>query len=344
MLLCALPFAGCSTDSPTPASPGGTLNFYSWEGMFPPEVLDAFTAETGIRVNYSNFDYGETMLTKLLSNGASEYDLVIADDYILEMAIEQGLAQKLDKAKISTIGNINPIYQRQFYDPGDDYAYPYGAGVQTIMYNPAAVGIGIGGYADLWDPSLSDQVGVIANFRVINGMALKVNGQSYNTEDLSVIRRAGDKLLELAPNIRIIKDDDLHADLMSGEVSAAVMYTSQVTMAKMEMPELEIVFPEEGIGFGVMAGFIPANAPNPDAAYLFLDFIGRPEIAAECFMWLGYYCTNLAAEAHIDDEFRPFLTLPDGFNIEMEMIQNIGPGALDLHDEIWIEFRTAAGQ
>ncbi|MCL2055975.1 MAG: spermidine/putrescine ABC transporter substrate-binding protein [Oscillospiraceae bacterium] len=341
-VLCAAVFAGCAGGGS--GKVGGTLNFYSWEGMFPPEVLDAFTEETGITINYSNFDYGEAMLTRLQANDASEYDLVIVDDYILEIVIEEGLAKKLDKSKISTLGNINPIYKGQFYDPSDEYTVPYGAGVQTIMYNPAAVNIPIRGYADLWDASLADQVGTISNHRVINGMALKVIGESYNTEDPGAIRRAGDRLVGLAPNIRIIKDDAIHTDLMTGEINAAVMYTSQVTMAKMEMPELEIVFPVEGIGFGIMAGFIPANAPNADAAYKFLDFLGRPEVAAEAFEWLGYYCTNLAAEPFIDDDFKAFLTLPEGFNLEMEMIQNVGQDALDLHNEIWIEFRNAAGQ
>jgi len=340
-VLCTVVFAGCASGGS--GSGGGTLNFYSWEGMFPQEVLDAFTEETGITINYSNFDYGETMLTKLQANDASEYDLVIVDDYILELVIQEGLAQKLDKGKISTLGNINPIYQGHFYDPNDDYTVPYGAGVQTIVYNPAKVSIPIRGYADLWDPSLANQVGVIGNFRVINGMALKVIGQSCNTEDLGVIRAAGDKLLELAPNIRLIKDDDIHADLMMGEINAAVMYTSQAVTAMMEMSELEMVFPAEGIGFGIMAGFIPTNAPNPDAAYKFLDFIGRPEVAAESFEWLCYYCTNLAAEAHFSPEIKAALTLPAGFNLEMEFIENVSSEAEDLHSQIWVEFKTAAG-
>ena len=64
-------------------------------------------------------------------------------------------------------------------------------------------------------------------------------GESYNTEDTSVIKAAR-KMLELAPNIRLIKDDLLQDDLISGEISAAVMYTSQVTMAKMAKPELRL--------------------------------------------------------------------------------------------------------
>ena len=323
----------------------GQLVLYTWENMFPQEVLDGFTQETGISVTYTNYDYGETMLARLEAAQGGDYDLVIADDYIIETAIQEGLVQELDTSRLENYGSINPVYQGQFYDPEDQYTVPYGAGVQTIVYDPSLVDIEINGYADLWDASLEDNLGVIGNFRVINGMALKVLGESYNTEDVAVIEEAGQKLLELAPNIRLIKDDNTQDDLLSGEVGAAVLYTSMVTMAKMANPDLEVVFPEEGIGFGVMAQFIPANAPNADAAYQFIDYILQPEISAQCFEYLGYYCTNLDAEQYISEEYRDFLTLPADIDTSnMEMIENISAEALEVHDRVWTEFKTACGQ
>ena len=325
------------------AAQGGQLNLFTWQGMFPQEVLDGFTAETGIEVNYANFDTDENMLAKLETAQGGDYDVIIADDYIIQTVIAEGLAQKLDTSKLSGWGNINPVYQGQFYDSADEYTVPYGAGVQTIVYNPAAVNVEINGYADLWDSSLADNLGIIANYRVINGMALKTMGESYNTEDTALIEEAGQRLLELAPNIRLIKDDNLQDDIISGEVGAAVMYTSQVTMAMMANPELEVVFPEEGIGLGIMAMFIPSQAPNADAAYQFIDYILRPEISAQCFEYMGYYCTNLAAEEHISEEYRSFLTLPDHFG-ETEMIQPISAEAEEVHNRVWTEFRSACGQ
>ena len=323
----------------------GQLVLYTWENMFPQEVLDGFTQETGISVTYTNFDYDETMLARLEAAQGGDYDLVIANDYIIETAIQEGLVQELDTSRLENYGSINPVYQGQFYDPEDQYTVPYGAGVQTIVYDPSLVDIEINGYADLWDASLEDNLGVIGNFRVINGMALKVLGESYNTEDVAVIEEAGQKLLELAPNIRLIKDDNTQDDLLSGEVGAAVLYTSMVTMAKMANPDLEVVFPEEGIGFGVMAQFIPANAPNADAAYQFIDYILQPEISAQCFEYLGYYCTNLDAEQYISEEYRDFLTLPADIDTSnMEMIENISAEALEVHDRVWTEFKTACGQ
>ena len=307
--------------------------------------LDGFTQETGISVTYTNFDTDETMLARLEAAQGGDYDLVIADDYIIETAIQQGLVQELDTSKLENYGSINPVYQGQFFDPEDKYTVPYGAGVQTIVYDPSVVDVDIQGYADLWDASLEDNVGIIGSFRVINGMALKVLGESYNTEDLAAIDAAGEKLLELAPNIRLIKDDNLQDDLISGEISAGVMYTSQVTMACLANPDLKVVYPSEGIGFGIMAQFVPVNAPNPDAAHAFIDYILRPEVSKQCFEYIGYYCTNQAADALIEDAYQSFLTLPEDFSADnMEMIQNISAEAMEAHTKVWTEFRTACGQ
>lgn len=333
--------AGCSKTENTAPKP---LTLFTWDEMFPQDILGGFEAETGITINYVNFDYDETMLTRLEAAGGGDYDLVIADDYIIETTIAQGLAQKLDKSRLSNYRNINPIYQKQFYDPADEYTVPYGAGVQTIVYDPGRVKIPISGYEDLWNPALADSVGIIENYRVINGMALKVLGQSYNTGDPDTIRAAGDRLLSLAPNIRLIRDDYLQDELLSGEISVGVMYTSQVTMAKMENPALKVVFPKEGIGFGIMAGFIPSKAPNPDAAYAFLNYIMDAERGARCFEFLGYYSTYSASDPYISKEYVEFLTLPAGFNIDMEMIGNISAEADEEHTRAWTAFKAEAGR
>jgi spermidine/putrescine transport system substrate-binding protein len=345
--------AGCSDAGPAepgvsadslPQNNSAQLNLFTWEGMFPQDVLDNFSSETGITINYSNFDYDETMLAKLAAAKGGDYDLVIADDYIIQTVIAEGLAQKLDKSKIENYANINPLYQGNFYDEKDEYTVPYGAGVQTIVYDPSVIDKEITSYADLWDSALADNLGIVGSYRVINGLALKTMGESYNTEDVGKINADGEKLLALAPNIRLIKDDSLHNDLLSGEIGAAVMYTSQVTAAKMSNPDLKVVFPAEGIGFGVMANFIPSNAPNAEAAYKFINYILRPEISAQCFEALGYYCTNKAAEPFINEDYTDFLTLPEEGGANMEMIQNISADAEEAHTKIWTAFKAECGQ
>ncbi|MDR0553422.1 MAG: spermidine/putrescine ABC transporter substrate-binding protein [Treponema sp.] len=317
---------------------------YTWEGMFPPKVLNDFErANPGVKVVYKTFEYNEDMLDELISSDGTGYDLVIADDYILDFIVQLQLAQKLVKSSIRNLGNIDPMYQHQFYDPNDEYTIPYGAGIQTIVYDPSKVGKEITGYADLWDSSLRGKVGIIGNYRVINGMALKTMRYSYNTNDLAQIREAGNRLKTLAPNIGVINDSSLEQDLLAGGISAAVMYTDQVMRSKLQKPSLKVVFPQEGLGFGIMPAFIPAGSSNAALAYKFLDFILDPRRGAECFEYLGYYCTYSASYEYIKQELRNFLILPKEF-INFEMIKNLSQTAEDEHYRIWTEFLTVVNR
>ncbi len=318
----------------------GSLNLFTWDGMFPQEILDGFEEETGYTIHFSHFDYDEDMLAKLEETKGGDYDLVIADDYIIEVVIGEGLSQKLDTSKLKNYGNLNPVFMSQFYDPNNEYTVPYGAGIPLIVYDPALTDVEITGYADLWNPALEDNVALTANYRVINGITLKTLGESFNTNDLEVIQKAGEKLLELSPNIRVINDNNTQDFILSGEAAAGFLYSSQVVAAVLANPDLKIVYPKEGLGFGIMACFIPSQAPNAEAAYAFLDYINEPENAAKCFEYIGYYCTNKAADALISEDMRAFLVLPEDA-AEGEIIQNISQEAEDLHAKIWTEFKNA---
>jgi spermidine/putrescine-binding protein len=183
-------------------------------------------------------------------------------------------------------------------------------------------------------------VGITGNYRVINGMALKVLGKSYNTETVADIRAAGERLKTLAPNIKVIQDSSLEDELLAGNISVAVMYTDGVTKSMLLKPGLKMVFPKEGIGFGIMAAFIPRNAPNSDAAHRFLNYILDAGRGAECFEHLSYYCTFKASERYIKPQYRTLLIYP-GF-ISREMIWNFSTqGAENEHRRIWDEFEKA---
>ena len=90
------------------------LNIFTWADYFPADILEEFTQETGIKVNYSTFESNEEMLMKLESGG--EYDLVLASDYIIDIARGENLLAKLDKEQIPNFANIDPGFQGKFYD------------------------------------------------------------------------------------------------------------------------------------------------------------------------------------------------------------------------------------
>lgn len=333
-VLTAMALAGCGGKKEEQ-----TLNLFTWDGMFPQEILSGFESEYGIRINYSNFDYDEDMLAKLETAKGGDYDLVIADDYIIEIAIGEGLVQKLDKGKLTNWENIDPAFQGQFYDETDEYTVPYGAGIPLIVYDPAAVEVEITGYGDLWNPALKDNIALIGNYRVVDGIVLKMMGKSFNEQDVDVINEAGKKLLELAPNVRLISDSNTQDYIVSGEAAVGFLYTSQVTQALAAREDLKVVYPEEGLGFGIMAGFIPSQAPNADAAHKFLDYILDPERAAQCFEYIGYVCTNKAAVPYMSEAAREGLSLPEGAQ-SGEFIMDISAEANEAHERIWTEFKA----
>lgn len=327
---------GCNKDT----KKDKVLHLYTWEGMFPDEILKGFEEKHGISVSYSNFILDEDMLAKLQQTKGGDYDLVIADDYIIEVAIAEGLVAKLEKSKLENYKNINPVFQGQFFDPKDEYVIPHGSGIPLIVYNEEAVDVTIEGYTDLWDSSLKDEIVLIGNQRVINGIVLKTLGYSFNTEKTEELEQMRNKLLELAPNVRLVDDSTPHSALISGDANVAFMYTSQVYEALAANPKLKTVMPKEGAGFGIMGAFIPSKAPNSEAAYLFLDYILEEKNAAKCFEFLGYYCTNKAGEKHISEDMKPLIVLPDD-DKDLEMIENISAEAENYHNDTWIMFEGA---
>ena len=336
VMLCAALTAAMATGVSVSAKDKDELVLYTWDGMIPQEVLDDFEKETGTKVVYSNFDTDETMLEKLSQAKGGDYDVVIADDYIIESAVKEGLVQKLDKDAITNWGNINPLFQGQFYDPDDEYTVPYGAGIPLIVYDPDQVDIDIKGYKDLWDPSLEDSVAIIGAYRVICGITQLSMGESMNEDDVDVISRTGEKLQELAPNIRLIQDDNTQNALLNGEASVAFLYTSQVTQALKDNPDLKVVYPEEGLGFGILGTFIPSEAPNAEAANEFINYLLQPEVTAKCINSVGYYNTNKAADDLVDEN----LVVPDDVT-KGESIENVSQEAEQEYNKIWTEFKAA---
>ena len=336
VMLCAALTAAMATGVSVSAKDKDELVLYTWDGMVPQEVLDDFEKETGTKVVYSNFDTDETMLEKLSQAKGGDYDVVIADDYIIESAVKEGLVQKLDKDAITNWGNINPLFQGQFYDPDDEYTVPYGAGIPLIVYDPDQVDIDIKGYKDLWDPSLEDSVAIIGAYRVICGITQLSMGESMNEDDVDVIARTGEKLQELAPNIRLIQDDNTQNALLNGEASVAFLYTSQVTQALKDNPDLKVVYPEEGLGFGILGTFIPSEAPNAEAANEFINYLLQPEVTAKCINSVGYYNTNKAADDLVDEN----LVGPDDVT-KGESIENVSQEAEQEYNKIWTEFKAA---
>ena len=320
------------------------LNIFTWEGYIDYDtVLKPFEEETGVKVNYATFSSNEEMYEKLAAANGGDYDIVLASDYMLGTTREAGLMQKLDLSIVNNMGNIIPEFTHQFFDPDDEYVAPYVAGIPLIVYNPDLVEIEITGFNDLWDESLADNLGLINDARVTIGMVLLSMGESMNTTDDAILAAAQEKLADLVPNVHILEYENLHNSLLSEEIAVCYTFTPFVALALDANPDLEVVWPKEGLGFGIDGCFIPVNAPHAYNANLFLEFLLRPEIAAISAEW-QYYCSpNAAAQECFDDWYResPVFSGIIEHAADAEILINLDPADEQKFQDIWTDFRLS---
>ena len=344
LLLALVMMSACAAAETVNQKDEAVLNVFTWEGYIDySTVIQPFEQETGIKVNYATFGSNEEMLEKLSAVNGGDYDIVLASDYILNAAREAGLMQKFDAAVVTNYGNLNEGFTHQFFDPDNEYVIPYMSGIPLIVYDPAVVDKEITGFNDLWDPSLKDTLGLIDDARVTIGMVLLSMGQSMNTTDEAVLAEAAAKLDALKENIHVLEYENLHNYLVSGDIGVAYTFTPFVAMALDANPELKVVWPEEGLGFGIDGMFIPSNAPHAKNANLFLAYMLRPEVAAVCAEW-QYYCSpNRAALEVISDAYkaRPeFMGLFDRMD-DAEFVLNLPAEDEQKFQDIWTTFKLS---
>ncbi len=336
--MAATALTGCSSDKPNESQ--GTeevLNIFTWADYFPQDILDEFTAETGIKINYNTFESNEEMLMKLQTVQGGDYDIILASDYIIDIAVKEGLVAKLDKEQIPNFGNINPEFQGKFYDVNNEYTVPYAAGIPMIVYNPTMIDFEVTGYEDLWREELADSIVVMDDARNIIGITLKTMDKSFNETDEQVLSQAKEKLMGLKKNIRAFDYSTPYNLMISGETSVGYMFTSQAVLATNENPDLKVCFPKEGMGFGIDSVFVPSAAPNSENAHKFINFILDGERSAHISEQTMYINCNSAATPYIQEEA---LILPEGALDSAEFIQDVGE-ATAIYNDIWTEFKMS---
>lgn len=333
-------FSGCQ---PT-QSEDKELVILTWQDYVPDSVIKQFEEKTGIKVVYNYFADSDEMLTKVQATGGSEYDIIIASDYAIDILRKQDMLLKLDKSKIPNYDNLDPNYLSEFYDPENEYTVPYGPGTPLIIYDPEKIDFEITGYNSLWDPRLEDSVVTLDYARVMVGFVLKSMGYSLNETDPELLALAEEKLMTLAPNIRVLDADNPHLVMLAGDASIGLMYGSQVAWAYGENPNLKVVYPIEGMGFGIDCVFAPKAAPHPGAVHEFMNFICDGQISAEISMdenIMAISC-NKAAVPYLSEEYKanPVLYIPSEYMVGREFIEDIGEVA-ESYSDIWSRFKQA---
>ncbi|MBC1459282.1 ABC transporter substrate-binding protein [Listeria newyorkensis] len=322
-------------------SGGNTLTIYNWGDYVDPDLLKKFEKESGIKVIYQTFDSNEAMMTKI-EQGGTTFDIAVPSDYAISKMREENLLIPLDKAKLPNMKYLNPRFMDLSFDPENKYSMPYFWGTLGIIYNKKMIqDIPFTSWNDLWRPELKNQILLIDGAREVMGLGLNSLGFSLNSTDEAQLQEALMKLKEMTPNVKAIVGDEIKILMAGNEAGVAVTFSGEAAEMLDQNEDLEYVIPKEGSNLWFDNMVIPKTAKNVDGAHKFINFMLKPENAAQNAEYVGYATPNEAAvkllpkEISGDERFYPDLDQLKN----LEVYDNLGKKMLAHYNELFLEFK-----
>lgn len=336
------------------------VRVYNWSDYIDESLLEKFETETGIKLIYDVFDSNEVLETKLLAGG-SGYDVVVPSATFLQRQIAAGAFQKLDIGQLPNHGNLWNVIQERTdqYDPSGAYSVNYMWGTTGIGYNIGKVTEALGEDAplDSWDlvfdPANMEKLAecgvhfLDAPTEMIPA-ALNYIGEDPDSHDPEVIAKAEAVYDAVRPYIQKFHSSEYINALANGDICVAVGWSGDVFLAQFRAAEAEngheidYSIPIQGaqMWFDQMA--IPTDAPNPEAAHKFINFILNAQNAAAATNYVWYASGNLAAQEFIDQEILEYPAVyPDAATLEKLFITTPYPAKVQrVATRLWTKIKS----
>jgi len=324
----AVLLAACRRSAPAPE-----ISIFAWSEYVPDEVVEGFTAATGIRVNLETFASNEEMLAKLLS-GAAHYDVVQPSDYTVEALARDGRLQPIDASKIPNLRNVSPDFLRLPFDPEQRWTIPWMGGTVGIVVDSAKVAPeSIRSFADVFTEAHRGRIVVVDDPREIVSWALATEGLPINDVDAASLAKAEPVLRRWIPLVRVFDSDSPKRALLDGDVDLGIVWSGEGALLLDEDPRFRWILPAEGSHRFVDSLAIPTGARHPDGAHRFLDWVLRPEVSARISAAYPYTNPNLAARKLLSPrQLANPASYPPG-EAKLEFFRDVGAGAV-LVDEL----------
>ena len=289
------------------------VNVYNWGEYIAPgddggiNVIAEFEKQTGIKVNYTNFETNEEMYNVLV-NSNSSYDVIVPSDYMVSRLREEGRLLKIDFNNVPNFKNVDERFRKGEYDPTGEYSVAFTWGFVAMVYNSTMVdGEELSGFRDLWERRGQHDVVMFNNSRDAMAIAMQVcdppidpGAKNFSEED---IERATDKLVELKENGSLNRYvmDQVFAEMEGDHSAMAAYYAGDIATMMDNNENLDYVLPEEGSNLFVDALCIPDCCKHKKNAEAFINFMCDPEIAAANAEYI-YYGTPVKAALELMDE------------------------------------------
>jgi len=298
------------------------LNIYNWSDYIAEDTVAKFEKETGIKVRYDVYDGNETLEAKLMA-GHSGYDIVVPTAFpFLDRQIKAGVYMKLDRSKIPNYKNLDPKLMARVAaaDPGNEHAVIWMWGTDGIGYNVKAVekvlpNAPVNSLDMIFKPEIVSKlakcgVTMLDSPTDVIPVALNYLGLDPDSQNPDDLKKAQDLLMSVRPYIKYFNSSQYINDLANGDICVAFGWSGDVFQAANRATEakngIEIKYsiPKEGtlIWFDNMA--IPKDAPHPELAYQWINFVLQPEIAAANSNYVAYANPVPASKPMVDEAVR----------------------------------------
>lgn len=291
LIVCLMQFNGGAAKRPFE---GQTLHIYNWGEYTGENILGDFEEATGATVVQENFDSNEQMYIKV-ANGEA-YDLLVPSDYMIQRLIDEGYLQKLDKSKLNCFDKLVDGVLGLPYDPDNEYSVPYFWGTVGIVYDKTKVDIEElekEGYNIFLDEKYRGEVYLYDSERDSFMMALKALGYSMNTDNEKEIQEAYDWLVKCVETMDTeIVTDEIIDNMAQGRKTLGLVYSGDATYIMSENENMGFFMPESGTNLWSDAMVIPKNAPNPELAHEFINFVSDYDGAYDNSSYVGYTSPN----------------------------------------------------
>ncbi|MEP2029483.1 MAG: polyamine ABC transporter substrate-binding protein [Paracoccaceae bacterium] len=304
----------------TTAAVAEEVRVYNWSDYIDEDLLTKFEEETGIDLIYDVFDSNEVLETKMLSGG-SGYDVVVPTADFLSRQIVAGAFQPLDTSKLPNLENMWSVIEDRTaqYDPDNAYSINYMWGTTGLGLNVGKVKAALGDDAPMNSMDLvlkPENMEKLAECGVyfldapteVIPMVLKYLGEDPDSNDPEVIGKAEETLMAVRPYIKKFHSSEYINALANGDICVAVGWSGDVLQARDRAAEadngVEIAYNAFNEGslmwFDQMA--IPVDAPNPEAAHIFLNFIMDAQNMAAASNYVYFANGNEASQEFLVED------------------------------------------
>jgi putrescine transport system substrate-binding protein len=350
---------GCKPSAPSqPAAGERVLNVYNWYDYIKPDVLRQFQAKTGIAVHYDVFDSNQTLAARLLA-GHSGYDVVFPSASYLQMLAQAGAIGPLDKSALPNLANMDPVIMRDLaqHDPGNAHSVVYAWGITGFAYDEAQIRshlpqAPVDSWAMLFDPKIAARfadcgIGLYESPAVIVPSVLAWLGEKPDSEDPQVLARAEAALMAVRPYIRKIGTDSLVAQLADGDLCLIIASNGDALQVQERLRiagskrSIGFSIPHEGAVMWIDTAAIVADAPHPDNARRFINFLMDAKVAAENTNAIHFPNGNAASQPLVQAQLANGMIYPRGAQAARLIPERLGSDAfVRLRTRMWTRFRT----